>query len=56
MTDAQNIASHGRAGRVTAATIASFGRIKQNFAEFARVEIMRIASFVNRIITGDSTI
>ncbi len=56
MTDAQNIASHGRIGQVSAATISSLGRIRQNFAEFARVEIMRIASFISRIITGNSEI
>lgn len=55
---AGNIASHGKINKVSALTIASYGRLERIkvLFEFIRVEIMRIASLVSRIITGDSTI
>ncbi len=58
MSSANNIASHGRMNKISALTIASYGRLGKilGLFEFVRVEIIRIASFVNRIITGDSTI
>ena len=58
MSSLGNIASHGKTNKVSALTIASFGRLGRvrDLIEFARVEIMRIASFVNRIITGNSEI
>ncbi len=58
MSSAGNIATHGKVNSASALTIASFGRLGKvtGLLDFARVEIMRIASFVNRIITGDSEI
>lgn len=58
MSSLGNIASHGKVNKVSALTIASFGRLGKvrGLIEFARVEIMRIASFVSRIMARNSTI
>ena len=58
MTSADNIASHGKTKKVSALTIASFGRLGKvrDLIEVIKVEIMRIASFVTRVLFGNSRI
>lgn len=58
MSSLGNIASHGKTNKVSALTIASFGRLGRvrDLIEVLKVEIMRIASFITKVMTGDSKI
>jgi hypothetical protein len=48
MTSADKIASHGRTGRVSALTIASFGRLAKAVAIKIIVEVMRLISEISQ--------
>ena len=53
MPGAESIASHGRTKRVSATTIASFGRIEkavEELIEAARTEIMHLTSAIHPIM------
>ena len=58
MSSLGNIASHGKTNKVSALTIAYFGRLGRvrDLIEVLKVEIMRIASFITKVMTGDSKI
>ena len=53
MPGAESIASHGRTGKVTATTIASFGRLLKGISEIvvtAKTEILSLVSAIHPIM------
>ena len=48
MTRADNIASHGRIGRISSVTIGSFGRLIESWRVTIIVEVMRLVSEIKR--------
>jgi len=51
MTGADNIASHGRTRKVSALSIASFGRLYRGIREIVEVTIAEIMNLVSRVKT-----